>query len=142
MEVFSEDCEILTICASGKPVSSVLSFYFKDTVMPYYTGSLAEARALGSNDLMYWQLMRRGIENSKTRFDFGRSKVGTGPYAFKKNWGFEPLPIVHEFLLEDGQEMPNLSPANPKFDLMVKAWTHLPLPLANFIGPHIVRNIG
>ncbi|TNE38081.1 MAG: FemAB family PEP-CTERM system-associated protein [Alphaproteobacteria bacterium] len=142
VDIFGADCDILTICHEGKPVSAVLSFYFNDTVMPYYTGSLPAARGLGSNDLMYWQLMRRAITKGKTYFDFGRSKVGTGPYAFKKNWGFDPKPIAHEFILAEGQEMPNLSPANPKYHLAVKLWSHLPLPVANFLGPKIVRNIG
>lgn len=142
VEIFGANCDVLTICHKGQPVSSVLSFYFQDRVMPYYTGSLPTARGLGSNDLMYWQLMRRAMEKGKTQFDFGRSKVGTGPYAFKKNWGFEPEPIAHEFILAEGQEMPNLSPANPKYHLAVNLWRHLPLPVANFLGPKIVRNIG
>ncbi len=141
-DVFGDDCEILTITAEGVPVSSVLSFYFRDQVLPYYTGSATTARRLGSNDLMYWRVMRRAAEMGKTIFDFGRSKVDTGPYAFKKNWGFEPVPIVHAFCLRDGVEVPDINPLNPKYALMVATWKRLPLPVANLIGPHIVRNIG
>jgi FemAB-related protein (PEP-CTERM system-associated) len=141
-EIFGEECNVLTISHDNKPVSSVLSFYFRGIVMPYYTGSLPEARGLGSNDLMYWQLMRHGLERGCTHFDFGRSKVGTGPYAFKKNWGFEPAPITHEFYLKQGEALPNVNPTNPKYQLMVKAWQRLPLPIANLIGPQIVRYIG
>lgn len=142
MEVFGEDCEILTITAGGVPVSSVMSFYYKDSVLPYYTGGSLEARRLGSNDLMYWHVMRRAVEKGKTIFDFGRSKKETGPYAFKKNWGFEPVPIVHEFYLPNGGDMPDVNPLNPKYRLMVETWKRLPLPVANFIGPLVVRNIG
>lgn len=142
MEVFGEDCEILTITADGTPVSSVMSFYYKDSVLPYYTGSSLQARRLGSNDLMYWQVMRRAVEKGKTIFDFGRSKKDTGPYAFKKNWGFEPTPIVHEFYLPNGGAMPDVNPLNPKYRLMVETWKRLPLPVANLIGPLVVRNIG
>ena len=87
---FGDACEILTVRHQGRPISSVLTFYFRDRVMPYYTGSLPEARTLGANDLMYWQVMRRAAERGCKCFDFGRSKVGTGPYHFKRNWGFEP----------------------------------------------------
>ena len=139
---FGDDCEITTISHQGKPVSSVLSFYFKDTVLPYYTGSVPEARRLGSNDLMYWRVMRRAVERGCRTFDFGRSKVDTGPYSFKKNWGFEPVPIVHEFHLAPGQPLPNLNPTNPKFSLAIEVWRRFPLFVANRLGPLIVRNIG
>ena len=37
--MFGGDCEVLTVVdAGGRPVSSVLSFYFRDEVLPYYAG--------------------------------------------------------------------------------------------------------
>jgi FemAB-related protein (PEP-CTERM system-associated) len=141
-KAFGADCEVLTICQGGTPVSSVLSYYFKDAVLPYYTGSSRkEARALGSNDLMYWAVMRRAVERGYRVFDFGRSKVGTGPFSFKKNWGFEPRPIVHQFLTVKADEPPNLNPTNPKYRLMIDAWRRLPVPVATAISPFISRSL-
>ena len=142
LTTFGENCEILTVSRNGQPVSSVLSFYFKDKVLPYYTGSTADARRLGSNDLMYWRVMRRAAVKGYTVFDFGRSKNGTGPFAFKKNWGFEPRPMPQAFFMADGQDMPNLNPTNPKYRAFISLWQRLPLPVANLIGPHIVSRIG
>ena len=139
---FAPDCDILTVESDGQPMASVLNFYFKDRVMPFYTGSLPAARKLGANDLMYWRLMRHASTRGCTAFDFGRSKVGTGPYEFKKNWGFAPQPIVHQFWTKAGVAMPNINPLNPKYRLMIAAWKRLPLSVANQIGPFIVRNIG
>lgn len=139
---FGADCEILTVTERGRPVASVMSFYFRDKVMPYYTGSVPEARRLGANDLMYWRLMRQAVGRGAGRFDFGRSKAGTGPYAFKKNWGFEPAPLVYEFKLRAGMAVPEVNPLNPKYRLFIALWQRLPLPLANLIGPHVVRNLG
>ena len=139
---FGETCEVLTVRSNSQALCSVMSFYFRDTVLPYYTGGTFEARKKGANDYMYWQVMRRAAARGITNFDFGRSKKGTGPYSFKKNWGFDPRPIVHSFLLKPGSEMPNVNPLNPKYKLFINMWQRLPLPLANAIGPHIVRNIG
>jgi FemAB-related protein (PEP-CTERM system-associated) len=139
---FDEDCEILTVTTGGKPISSVMSFYHRDAVMPYFTGSHIEARRLGSNDFMYWHVMRRAAQRGCSVFDFGRSKVGTGPFSFKKNWGFAPEPIVHEYCLKEGAQMPDLNPLNPKYAARVAVWKRLPLPVANFLGPLVVRNIG
>jgi len=142
IRVFEENCEVLTVNHNGQPVSSVLSFYFNGKVLPYYTGSTPDARKLGSNDLMYWQVMRQAVLRNCTVFDFGRSKTGTGPYAFKKNWGFEPRPMPQAFYMAEGQDMPNLNPANPKYKAFISVWQKLPLPVANLIGPHIVSRIG
>lgn len=139
---FGKDCDILTVSDGGRPVSSVLNFYFRDKVMPYYTGSHPSARGLGANDLMYWRLMRRAQARGYKVFDFGRSKVGTGPFAFKKNWGFTPVPAIHEFYLRQGGPLPEINPMNPKYRIFIAVWKRLPLPLANLLGPAIVRNIG
>ncbi len=142
VNVFGNDCDVLTVSSEGQPVASVLNFYFKDRVMPFYTGSVPGARRLGANDLMYWRLMRHASARGCTVFDFGRSKVGTGPYDFKKNWGFVPQPIVHQFLLPNGGAMPENNPLNPKYRMMIAAWKRLPLFVANRLGPLVVRNIG
>jgi FemAB-related protein (PEP-CTERM system-associated) len=139
---FAPDCDVLTVSHEGVALASVLNFYFKDRVMPFYTGSRPEARKLGANDLMYWRLMRHGAARGARVFDFGRSKVGTGPYDFKKNWGFAPQPIAHQFLMRDNMPMPDINPLNPKYRLMIETWKRLPLGIANRLGPLVVRNIG
>jgi FemAB-related protein (PEP-CTERM system-associated) len=139
---FGSDCEVLTVRRQGQPVSSVLSYFFRDRVLPYYTGSRPEARELGSNDLMYWALMRRAAERGCQVFDFGRSKVGTGPFSFKRNWGFEPRPIAHQYRLIRRATPPNLNPTNPRYALFIEAWRRLPLPVANTVAPFLSRSLG
>jgi len=143
LEVFGDDCEILTITSSeGKLLSSVLSFYFRDEVLPYYAGDDEAARDLAANDFKYWELMRRSCERGLRIFDYGRSKVGTGPYAFKKNWGFEPQPLHYEYCLYKRDSIPQNNPNNAKYKLFIEAWRRMPIGLANWLGPHIVRNLG
>jgi FemAB-related protein (PEP-CTERM system-associated) len=141
-QAFGADCDIVTIIDEGRPVSSVLSFYFRDTVLPYYQGGTVDARRSGANDFLYWEVMRRAALRGYRRFDFGRSKAGTGPFAFKKNWGFEPDWLEYEYRLKPGTELPEKNPLNPKYALMIKAWQKLPLPVANFIGPFLIRSLG
>jgi FemAB-related protein (PEP-CTERM system-associated) len=140
-EAFGDRCEILTVRHEGRPVSSVLSYYFRDRVLPYYTGSSPEARALGSNDLMYWKLMRRAADRGCSVFDFGRSKRGTGPFSFKRNWGFEPRTIAHHYRLIRSRSLPNVNPTNPKYGALIEAWRRLPLPVANAVSPFLSRSL-
>ena len=143
LEVFGNDCEILTITTpDGKPLSSVLSFYFRDEVLPYYAGDDESARHLAANDFKYWELMRRACERGVRIFDYGRSKEGTGPYSFKKNWGFEPQRLHYEYCLYKHRTVPQNNPNNPKYKLFIAAWRRMPIGLANWLGPHIVRNLG
>jgi FemAB-related protein (PEP-CTERM system-associated) len=139
---FGDDCEVLTITLDGKLISSVMSFYFRDEVLPYYGGGVAAARAVAGNDYMYWDLMRRACERGLRVFDFGRSKRGTGSFDFKKNWGFEPTPLHYEYFLVTDKTVPEVNPLNPKYRLFIQAWKKMPLALANAIGPHIVKNLG
>ena len=143
LEVFGDDCEILTITSpDGKPLSSVLSFYFRDEVLPYYAGDDEAARNFAANDFKYWELMRRSCERGLKIFDYGRSKVGTGPYSFKKNWGFEPQGLHYEYCLYKRDSIPQNNPNNAKYKLLIETWRRMPISLANLIGPHIVRNLG
>ena len=140
---FGKDVEVLTVVApDGRALSSVLSFYFRDEVLPYYAGDHVDARDLAANDFKYWDLMRRACARGLGTFDYGRSKQGTGPYAFKKNWGFEPTPLRYEYCLYKRKSVPQNNPANAKFRLMIETWRRMPLGMANWLGPVVVRNLG
>jgi len=142
-EVFGRDCEILTIVdPAGTPVSGVLSFYFRDEVLPYYAGDTLAARDLAANDFKYWDLMRRSCDRGFAVFDYGRSKRGTGSYDFKKNWGFEAAPLAYEYRLLRRDSVPQNNPANPKYRAFIALWRRLPRAAAVALGPHIVRSLG
>jgi FemAB-related protein (PEP-CTERM system-associated) len=142
LDEFKKQANILLVKnREGRPISSVLTFFYKDQVLPYYAGSLFEYRDLAPNDYMYWQLMKYGLENGYKLFDFGRSKVDTGSYDFKRHWGFEPEPLPYQYFLNRINEIPNLSPANPKYQKKIEIWRKLPFRATQIIGPHIVKYI-
>jgi FemAB-related protein (PEP-CTERM system-associated) len=143
LDEFGTDCEVLTVTAAdGRPISSVLSFYFRDEVLPYYAGDDEAARELAGNDFKYWELMRRSCDRGLRLFDYGRSKQGTGSFAFKKHWGFEPQPLHYEYCLYTRDSVPQNNPANAKYRLLIDAWRRMPIGLANRLGPYIVRSLG
>ncbi len=141
-EAFGEAMDIVTVSSENVPVASVMNFYWRDEVIPYYGGGTRAARACQANDFMYWEVMRRAAARGCRLFDFGRSKQGTGAFAFKKNWGFAPTALSYRFLLAPGQTIPELNPLNPKYRLMIETWKRLPLPVANLVGPVLVRGVG
>ena len=105
-QTFGARSRITTVWAGDNALSSVWSFVYKDAVLPYYAGALPAARAHKAFDFMYWALMCESAEAGLQRFDFGRSRVDSGAYAFKKNWGFTPAPVHYEYQLGRAQTVP------------------------------------
>jgi FemAB-related protein (PEP-CTERM system-associated) len=142
MDVFGDDVDVVTILDKDVPIASVMNFYFRDEVLPYYGGGTSLARGRAGNDFLYWETMRRGADRGCRLFDFGRSKIGTGSFSFKHNWGFEPAKLHYRFRLKQGESIPDHNPLNPRYRMFIAAWKRLPLPVANAIGPFIVRGLG
>jgi FemAB-related protein (PEP-CTERM system-associated) len=142
-EAFPAEHDVTTVLHEGTPVTSVLNFHFRNEVLPYYGGGTQGARGLAANDFMYWEVMRRaGAERGATLFDFGRSKIDTGAFDFKKNWGFTAQQLHYCYRLAEGATIPENNPNNPKYRLVIAAWKRLPVAVANILGPPLVRGLG
>jgi FemAB-related protein (PEP-CTERM system-associated) len=139
IQEFGPACRILGVFHEGRMVAGVMTFLFRDQVMPYYGGALREAFRLSANDFMYWSLLLHGMERGYRVFDFGRSKVESGSYHFKRHWGFEPTPLPYQFLLVRQRSIPDLSPRNPRFAPAIRLWRRIPLAVTQWIGPRIIR---
>jgi FemAB-related protein (PEP-CTERM system-associated) len=139
---FGADCHILTAWKDGRPLSSLFSFFDKGIAMPFWGGGTAGARQWRANEALYYELMRRAARRGCARIDFGRSKIGTGPYAFKKNWGLEPRPLAYAVRTAEGAKAREVNPLAPRYRLRVAAWRKMPLWLANRLGPPIARGLG
>jgi FemAB-related protein (PEP-CTERM system-associated) len=140
LDAFGDDADVLTVRKDGVPLASVLSLYHRGVVMPYWGGGTAAARTWRANDMMYFTLMRHARERGCTRFDFGRSKAGTGAAAFKHNWGFEGAPLA--YAKRSVGKAREINPLDPQYSRKVQLWQKLPLPIANLVGPMIARGLG
>ena len=140
LDAFGDDADVLTVRKDGVPLASVLSLYHRGAVMPYWGGGTAAARPTRANDMMYFALMRHAREQGCTRFDFGRSKAGTGAAAFKHNWGFESVPLA--YAKRSVGKARAINPLDPQYSRKVQLWQKLPLSIANRLGPMIARGLG
>lgn len=142
LDRFGEDADILTVRHMGAAVASVLSLYHRGAVMPYWGGGTYAARRLRANDRMYYELMLHARRRGCARFDFGRSKTGSGAYDFKRNWGFEPEPLSYATWTAPGAEKRDADPTSARHALQIAVWQRLPLAVANRLGPWIARGLG
>ncbi len=141
LDMFGKDADILTVRHDGEAVASVLSFYHGGAVIPFWGGGTFAARGLRANERMYFELMRHARERGCTRFDFGRSKTGSGPYRYKKNWGFTPEPLAYARWTAPGHEARDIDPTSDAYAAKIALWKKLPLRVANAIGPHIAKGL-
>ena len=141
LEAFPKTAEIALVRLEDKTIGGGLVLYFKDTVHMPSASSLRSHFHLCPNNLLYWEVIKRACEAGYRIFDFGRSTVGSGTYHFKKQWGSAVKPLHWQYILLKGDQIPRLNPSNPKFRLAVAAWKRLPLPIASWLGPRIVRHL-
>lgn len=139
---FKDMTTVLSVKLGKKTIASVLVFLYKDTVMPYYGGSLSGFSRFQPNNFMYLRLMEHGVDLGYRFFDFGRSKKETGSYKFKVLQGFSPTPLYYQYFLNTAKEIPNVSPANPKYSIAIEIWKKTPLFLTKIAGPALVKHIG
>jgi FemAB-related protein (PEP-CTERM system-associated) len=141
LDAFGEDADILTLRLDGQPIASVLNFYHDGAVMPYWGGGLWAARAARANERIHFEVMRHARARGCTRFDFGRSKTGSGAYSYKKNWGFTPEPFAYSRWTAPGQTPRDINPNSEAYSARVALWKRMPLPVANRLGPVIARGL-
>ncbi|MBP6029846.1 MAG: FemAB family PEP-CTERM system-associated protein [Sphingobium sp.] len=142
LATFGADADIALVSKDGAPLTTIFSLYHNGVCMPYWQGATLAARKMRSNEAGYFQLMSHARERGCTHFDFGRSKVGTGPAAWKKTWGWEGEPLTYATRAAEGYDARDINPLSPQYQRKVALWKKLPLPIASFIGPYIARGLG
>jgi len=124
-----------------RAIAGVFCLYFRDQVLPYYGGALAEFYKDSPNNFMYWSLIEQSSKEGLRAFDFGRSKKGTGSFQFKSAWNMQVTELPYRYQLIRGKEIPQLSPVDKKFQLPVEMWKRLPFSWTKILGPSLVRRI-
>jgi serine/alanine adding enzyme len=132
---------ILAVFAGEEPVAAGLVVGFRDRIEIPWASSLRAYNALAPNMLLYWKALEYACREGYRTFDFGRSSPDSGTYRFKAQWGARPVPFHWHYWLREGESLPGLSPANPRYRLAIRLWQRLPLAVTELLGPRIVRNL-
>jgi len=136
LERFPALTRILVIDHQGKAAAAAFLVMDRDRAEIPWASCLAEAKPLGFNMKLYWEVLTFVISRGCTSFDFGRSTLDSGTYKFKKQWGAEPLQL--HWYRWDRNPVPEGAGGMKEDGLMKRAtaiWQRLPLPVANFLGP-------
>jgi serine/alanine adding enzyme len=132
---------VAVVYLQDRPVAAGFTLRHGDRMEIPWASSLREWNRVGVNMQLYWSVLKDAIESGVRQFDFGRSSVDAGTYKFKLQWGAKPRQLYWHYWLKPGEAMPNLTPHSPKYALAIRAWQRLPVPVANMLGPWIVRRL-
>jgi FemAB-related protein (PEP-CTERM system-associated) len=131
----------LTVSSSQKVVGGAIAIEAGDTVTVPWASSLREAFPSCPNHSLYWKVLGDTAQAGARRFDFGRSHVDSGTYRFKVQWGAQPLPLAWESFDAGGAPLPGAAFKPAEHTGLTRAWSLLPLWLANAIGPLVRRQL-
>lgn len=124
----------------GKAAAAGIILAHGKTVTVPWASSLREFNRHNPNMLLYWTFLSYAADKGFDSFDFGRSSVGEGTYKFKKQWGAEESPVFwSEYPAKN--EGGKIAGKSRNRDLAARCWMCLPLGMANFLGPHLRKNI-
>jgi serine/alanine adding enzyme len=141
LAAFPDRANVHVVRLGDRPVAAGFTFRTGATVEVPWASSIRDFNALCPNHLLYWSILESAYGSGCTTLDFGRSTPNEGTFKFKAQWGAMPVPLHWEYILADGAELPVLAAANPRLRVMVEAWKRLPVPIAEKIGPWIVKGI-
>jgi FemAB-related protein (PEP-CTERM system-associated) len=141
LRTFPQQTHVHVVHLGSRPVAAAITYRMGAVTMMPWASSIRTYNALCPNHLLYWSVIERAIKEGCETVDFGRSTPDEGTYKFKEQWGARPVPLHWEYCLLSERNLPDASPANSRFTLLIEAWKRLPLWVANRIGPPIVRVI-
>jgi len=141
LRVFPDRAQLHIVRLDGAPIAAGLTYRTPTMVQLPWASSIRSFNALCPNVLLYWDAIQFAHERGAGVFDMGRSTPNEGTFKFKSQWGAEPVPLHWEYQLLTPGQLPNVSPANPKYQFAIALWQKLPLSVTTRVGPMIVRAI-
>jgi FemAB-related protein (PEP-CTERM system-associated) len=123
-----------------EPIAGGCGFVWNGEFEMTWASSLRVHNRIAPNMLLYWRFIERAAQQGLRTFNFGRCTPGGGTHRFKQQWGGrdEVLWWYHRQTDEDASTP---KPDDGALSLGPKVWRKLPLPVANLVGPRIVRLI-
>ena len=138
---FPHESFIAIVRLQETPVACCFLLGFRHTIESVWAASVRKYLPLKPNVFLHWNAFSFAAQRGYTVFDFGRSTKGSGVHQYKMQWGSEEIPLDWTYWSPKNKQVTGLDRHNPKLQFAVNAWRRLPLPIANRIGPVLVRHL-
>jgi len=142
LERFAAYCQLVVIDREREPAAAAFLTFWRGRAEVPWACCRAQAKPLGLNMKLYWELLALAVDRGCTLFDFGRSTLDSGTYRFKRQWGAEPQALYwYRWERFVGPQRPEASAHGAErgkaMRLATAVWQRLPLGIANRLGPLI-----
>jgi FemAB-related protein (PEP-CTERM system-associated) len=141
LKAFPEQAHICIVRSQGDAVACDFLLGFRETIESVWAASIRKYLPLKPNMFLHWNVLRFATQHGYRTLDFGRSTVGSGPHRYKMQWGSIEVPLHWSYWSPDGKQLPAMDRHQPKFQFAIRAWQRLPLAIANWVGPSLVRHL-
>ncbi len=136
---FADDLWIGVAWKDDRPVAGGVGFRWGGEFEMTWASSLYAYNRLSPNMALYWAFMERACDEGLTLFNFGRCSKGAGTHRFKKQWGSRDEQLWWYQQGDGTASTP--SPDDGAYAWGPRVWKHLPVSVANLLGPPIVAGI-
>ena len=134
-DAYGADAGLEVVEFQGRAIGALAAVAHADGMVNPWASSLRAYRALCPNHMLYWEAIQHAIARGCRWFDFGRSQWRSNTFEFKEGWGAVPAPLYYQYVLGTAKTMPTLDDQKHSFELAVRIWQRLPLPLVRLLGP-------
>jgi serine/alanine adding enzyme len=140
LNTYPSTARVALIKKDDKYIAAGLILAFKDRLYVPSAAAYSNYLQYCPNQALYWQIIRKGCEQGYKYFDFGRSSWGSPTFNFKKQWVSTPLQLTWQYYLNTAKHPPDFENGKKKYAPLIAIWRRLPLPVANMLGPRVIRN--
>jgi FemAB-related protein (PEP-CTERM system-associated) len=138
---FGDDVWIGCAYHGDRPVAAGLGFRWGDEFEMTWASALSAYNRMSPNMLLYWSFLERAAREGLRIFNFGRCTPDGGTHKFKRQWGGQDEPLHWYQWTPAAAPASTPSPDDARYAWGPRLWRHLPVPIATWLGPRIVRLI-
>jgi FemAB-related protein (PEP-CTERM system-associated) len=126
----------------ARPIACGAGFRWDGEFEMTWASALEEFSRIAPNMLLYWSFIARAAGAGLARFNFGRCTPGGGTHRFKRQWGSRDEQLWwYQAGRGAGAGAGTPAPDSGAYAWGPRLWRRLPLGLATWLGPRIVRGI-
>jgi len=141
---FPNGFNIVMVYQDTQPIGGYFQLELGDTSFGVWGATLHEYLELRPVYLAYWTIIADSIRQGFKKLDMGRSPAGSNASKYKAQWATRSQPVYQHTWSPDnrpGQSVASQAQGDGRFAHFQRIWPKLPLPVAEFVGPLIRRQI-
>ncbi len=134
----SKNVKLFFAESDNKKIAASIFFLHEKKI--YYWKNVSDANYLHlrPNDLILFRMIEWGKRKNYESLDFGRARMHTGGFLFKKRWGGKMYELKYYYRIYKDCEIPD--PEEEKYKFLGGLWKSLPIFLIKRLGPNIRKN--